>query len=162
MPGPDPEPAGERAPAGEPPPEVTGLRLPGGLTVPADALTWRFTRSGGPGGQKVNTSDTRVAVSVDLAGAGWLPDAARRRLLERLGGRLVRGTLTVTASEHRSQWRNRQEALQRIAELLRDGLRAPSAARRATRPTAAARARRLSDKRRRAEVKRARRPPGPE
>jgi ribosome-associated protein len=130
-----------------------------GVRLPDDELEWRFSRSGGPGGQKVNTSDTRVELTFDLAGSGALPRLLRDRAVQRLASRLVDGRLTVTASEFRSQWRNREAAANRMAATLRDAFRPPPAARRPTRPGPAARERRLADKRRRAEIKRVRRPP---
>src|SRR5581483_1440163 len=76
------------------------------LVIPAHELTWRFSRSSGPGGQSVNTSDTRVELSYDVWESEALSDVQRTRAVERLGDRLVAGVLTVTASEHRSQLRN--------------------------------------------------------
>ena len=81
-----------------------------GTTIPADELSWRFSRSPGPGGQSVNTADTRVELSYDLATSTALPELLKRRALDRLGGRLTNGVLTVTASEYRSQLRNREAA----------------------------------------------------
>src|SRR3954468_8569157 len=85
------------------------------LTIPAAELAWRFSRSSGPGGQGVNTTDSRVELSWDLAGSPVLPTALRQRALERLAGRLINGILTITASEHRSQLRNREAAAARLA-----------------------------------------------
>ena len=85
------------------------------LTIPAAELAWRFSRSSGPGGQGVNTTDSRVELSWDLAGSEMLPPALKERAAERLGNRLVNGVLTVTASEHRSQLRNREAAAARLA-----------------------------------------------
>src|SRR6266700_6044593 len=89
-----------------------------GTTIPADELTWRLSRSPGPGGQSVNTADTRVELSFDLATSTVLPEPLKRRALGALGGRLTNGVLTVTASEYRSQLRNREAAAARLAELL--------------------------------------------
>ncbi|MBV9292134.1 MAG: aminoacyl-tRNA hydrolase [Frankiales bacterium] len=127
------------------------------LVIPAHELTWRFSRSSGPGGQSVNTSDTRVELSYDVAGSDALSDLHRARAVQRLGDRLIDGVLTVTASEHRSQLRNREAALARLAETLRDAIAPPAAPRRPTRPTRAAREKRLSSKRRRGDIKRLRR-----
>jgi ribosome-associated protein len=127
------------------------------LVIPAHELTWRFSRSSGPGGQSVNTSDTRVELSYDVAASETLTHLQRARAVERLGDRLVSGVLTVTASEHRSQLRNREAALARLAETLRDAIAPPAAPRRPTRPTRAAREKRLSSKRRRGDIKRLRR-----
>ncbi|WP_159941075.1 MULTISPECIES: alternative ribosome rescue aminoacyl-tRNA hydrolase ArfB [unclassified Nocardiopsis] len=132
----------------------------GSVTVPADALTWRFSRSSGPGGQHVNTSDTRVSLSLDVASCASLGRTRRERALERLQGRLVDGVLTVTVQTHRSQARNRAEALERMAALLAEATAPPPRERRATRPTRASRQRRLDAKKRRGAVKRSRsRPP---
>lgn len=131
-----------------------------GHVVPAAELRWRFSRSSGPGGQSVNTTDSRVELSFDLAGSRAFPPALRDRALERLADRLVAGVLTVAASENRSQWRNRQAARARLAALLSEAVAPPARTRRPTRPTAASRRRRLEDKRRRGSVKRDRRPPG--
>jgi ribosome-associated protein len=127
------------------------------VVVPAHELHWRFSRSSGPGGQSVNTADTRVELSYDVAGSAALSPLLRARALDRLASRLVDGVLTVTASEHRSQLRNREAALARLADLLRAAVAPPGAPRRKTRPSAAARERRLADKQRRGEIKRLRR-----
>ncbi len=127
------------------------------LVVPPHELHWRFSRSGGPGGQSVNTSDSRVELSVDVENSTAFPPVLRDRARRRLGDRLVDGRVTVAASEHRSQLRNREAALARMAELLRDAVAPPAAPRRRTRPTAASRERRLADKRRRGDVKKLRR-----
>ena len=126
------------------------------VVIPAHELTWRFSRSSGPGGQSVNTSDTRVELSWDVAGSAALSSMMRDRALSRLAGRLVDGVLTVTASEHRSQLRNREAALARLADAVRAAIAPPGPPRKRTRPTAAARERRLAQKRRRADVKRLR------
>ena len=132
-----------------------------GFTVPAHELHWRYSRSSGPGGQSVNTSDTRVELSFDVARSASVPETLRRKALARLGGRLTDGVLTVVASEHRSQLRNRQAALARLTDLLRAATAAPPRPRRPTRPSAAAVERRLAAKRRRAQTKRNRRDDGP-
>ncbi|TDQ48544.1 alternative ribosome rescue aminoacyl-tRNA hydrolase ArfB [Actinorugispora endophytica] len=131
---------------------------PGGRTVGLrdDELVWRFSRSSGPGGQHVNTSDTRVALSLDVAATTVLDDAERQRALSRLGGRLVAGVLTVTVQESRSQARNRELARERLAALLADAAAPPARARRATKPGRGAKERRLSAKRRRSDIKRSR------
>lgn len=132
------------------------LRVTGAVTVPPHELGWRFSRSGGPGGQGVNTSDSRVELSLDLVNSTAFPPTLRDRALSRLADRLVDGVLTVTASEHRSQLRNREAALARLAEILRAAVAPPAAPRRPTKPTRGAVERRLADKRRRAERKRLR------
>lgn len=136
------------------------LRVTSRLVLPEAELSWRFSRSSGPGGQSVNTSDTRVELSFDVAASPSLGPTLKARALERLAGRLVDGVLTVTASEHRSQLRNREAAEQRLAEVLRAAVAPPPRPRRPTRPSVAARERRLADKRRRDEVKRLRRETG--
>ncbi len=135
---------------------MTGGLSVGSVTVPADALVWRFSRSSGPGGQHVNTSDTRVSLSLDVASCGALGRTRRQRALERLAGRLVDGVLTVSVQTHRSQARNRVEARERMAALLAEAMAPPARQRRATRPSRAARQRRLDAKRRRGDVKRSR------
>ncbi|MFL6242955.1 MAG: alternative ribosome rescue aminoacyl-tRNA hydrolase ArfB [Acidimicrobiia bacterium] len=133
------------------------LRVTGTCAVPLDELEWRFSGSGGPGGQHANTSNTRVEARFDVAGSPSLTPAQRARLLERVGP-LVR----VVAADTRSQARNRELALARLRERLADALRTPRA-RRATAPTAGARRRRIEAKRRRGDIKRQRRMrPGPE
>lgn len=135
------------------------LRVSSTLVVPAAELAWRFSRSSGPGGQGVNTADSRVELSFDVAGSAVLLDRQRDRLTDRLAGRLVGGVLTVAASEHRAQLRNRDAARQRLATLLREGLAPPPRARRATRPTLGSRRRRIETKKQRGETKRLRRRP---
>ncbi len=130
-----------------------GPGLPLGLTVPGSELTERFSRSPGPGGQSVNTADSRVELELDLAGVPGLSDAQRARALARLAGRLTGDRLVVTSSEHRSQRRNRIAARDRMAALLREALAPPPPPRRPTRPTRASKERRLEAKRRRAGTK---------
>jgi ribosome-associated protein len=127
------------------------------LVIPEHELRWRFSRSRGPGGQSVNTTDSRAELSFDVAASGSLTDTQRRRALRRLTTRLVGGVVTVAASEHRSQLLNRIAAEQRLAALLREAIAPPAKPRRPTRPTRAARERRLADKRRRAQIKQTRR-----
>lgn len=125
-----------------------GPGLARGLVVPSDALVERFSRSSGPGGQGVNTTDSRVELEVDLAGAEWLTPVQRERAVARLGDRVV-----VAASENRSQRRNRVAARERVAALLREALAPPPPDRRATKPTRASGERRLAAKRRRGATK---------
>ena len=127
------------------------------MVIPQEELSWRFSRSSGPGGQSVNTTDSRVELSYDLAASDALDPVLKERALRALAGRLVDGVITVTASEHRSQLRNRQAAASRLAALLTEATAPPPAARRPTRPSRAARERRLADKQRRSELKRLRR-----
>ena len=125
------------------------------LAIPEDELTFVTSRSGGPGGQNVNKLETRVTVRLDLASAS-LTAEQRARLRERLATRVTRGgVLHVTSQRHRTQAANREAAVARLRELLREGL-AEQAPRRATRPGRAARARRLQAKRLQAERKRGR------
>jgi ribosome-associated protein len=133
--------------------------LPGGLLIPDGELVERFTRSSGPGGQSVNTTDSRVALSWDVAGSVALTDEQRARLLDRLAGRLVDGVLTIVAAEHRSQRQNRTAARLRLQHLVADSLEPPAPPRRATRPSRAAKARRVESKRRHGERKALRRRP---
>ncbi len=129
-----------------------------GVVIPPDELTWRFSRSPGPGGQSVNTTESRVELSFDLASSGALPPAMKERALRALAGRLADGVITVTASENRSQLRNREAAAGRLSALLTEATAPPPPARRPTKPTRASRERRLADKQRRSEIKRLRRP----
>ena len=132
------------------------LPVTGSLVVPATALAWRFSRSSGPGGQGVNTADSRVELSVAPLDLPGLSDAQRARLAERLGSRLVDGVLTVAAGEHRQQLRNRQAARERLAAVLRAALAPPAPARRRTKPTRGSQERRIAAKKRRGELKRRR------
>ena len=138
-----------------------GPGVPRGLVVPAAELTERFSRASGPGGQGVNTTDSRVQLSLDLAATSALDERQRARVLAGLAPRLAGTVLTVSAEEHRAQRRNRVAARERLAALLRQAL-APDAPRRATKPTRGSQRRRLQAKRRRGEVKQGRRRPAPE
>ncbi|MEU8068353.1 alternative ribosome rescue aminoacyl-tRNA hydrolase ArfB [Micromonospora sp. NPDC048169] len=137
-----------------------GLRVTDRLVLPAAELRERFSRSSGPGGQGVNTTDSRVELSFDLGGSPSVPEALRERALARLAGRLVGGVLTVTASEHRAQLANREAARERMAALLRDAVAPPPKARRPTRPSRGAKERRLAEKKRQSQRKRDRRVDG--
>jgi ribosome-associated protein len=130
-----------------------------GVVVPEHELTWRFSRSSGPGGQGVNTTDSRVELSFDVAATSAFTATQRERALSRLSGRLVDGTLTITASEYRSQLRNREAAERRMAQLLREAIAPPPPKRRPTKPTKSSVRRRLDSKSRRGELKQQRRPP---
>jgi ribosome-associated protein len=133
------------------------LRVSRSIAVPEGELRWRFSHSSGPGGQGVNTADSRVELSLDVANTTALGPIQRKRALERLSGRLVDGVLTVRASEHRSQYRNREEARERLAALLARAVAPPPPRRKPTKPSRAAVERRLAEKRRRAQTKRLRR-----
>lgn len=136
-----------------------GLRVTPGVTIPEAELSWRFSRSSGPGGQGVNTADSRVELVWDAAASGALSPVQRERLLARLSGRLVGGVLTIAASEHRAQLRNRDAARDRLAAVVADALRPPAPARSPTKPTRGAKERRLKAKQRRTDVKQLRRRP---
>jgi ribosome-associated protein len=127
------------------------------LVIPEAELRWRFSRSSGPGGQSVNTTDSRVELSFDVARTGALSQVLKARALARLADRLVDGVVTVAASEHRSQLQNRRAAEVRLAALLRTAVAPPPRPRRATRPSRGAVQRRLDTKKRRGETKRLRR-----
>ncbi|MFY1655254.1 alternative ribosome rescue aminoacyl-tRNA hydrolase ArfB [Solwaraspora sp. WMMB762] len=133
------------------------MRVTDSVVIPAGELTERFSRSSGPGGQGVNTADSRVELSFDVAGSAALPPWLRQRAVQRLANRLVGGVLTVTASEHRNQLANRAAARDRLSALLREAIAPPAPPRRPTRPSRAAKERRISDKKRRAQTKRLRR-----
>ncbi|WP_405616149.1 alternative ribosome rescue aminoacyl-tRNA hydrolase ArfB [Streptomyces sp. NBC_01511] len=128
----------------------------GSVLLPEAELMWRFSRSSGPGGQHVNTSDSQVELRFDLAKTEALPPVWRERALERLASRLVGGVVTVRSSEHRSQWRNRETALVRMASLLAEATAPPPRPRRATKIPRGINERRLRQKKQRAETKRGR------
>lgn len=127
-----------------------------GWTVPEAELSWRFSRSSGPGGQGVNTTDSRVELTYDLARSTSVPDQLRDRALQRLDARLVGGTVTVAASEHRSQLQNREAAERRLAQLLRESVAPPPRKRRPTKPTRGSVERRIAGKKQRGDLKRGR------
>ena len=133
------------------------LRVNGWLLIPGSELHERFSRSSGPGGQSVNTADSRVELSFDVERSPALPEWARARAAERLAGRLSAGVLTVAASEQRSQLANRQAARARMAALLRAAVAPPQRQRVPTKPGRRANERRLEAKRNRGATKRARR-----
>jgi ribosome-associated protein len=135
------------------------LIVRGSVVIPERELSWRFSRSSGPGGQSVNTTDSRVELSFDVARSSALTPGQRARVAARLGSRLVDGVLTVSSSEHRSQLRNREAAERRIVQLLDAALAPPPRRRVATKPSRSARARRLDQKKQRGQTKRLRRPP---
>ncbi|ONH33619.1 alternative ribosome rescue aminoacyl-tRNA hydrolase ArfB [Pseudofrankia asymbiotica] len=129
-----------------------------GFVLPETELRWRFSRSSGPGGQGVNTTDSRAEVRFDVARSTAVPEPLRERALARLAGRLVDGELIVTSSEQRSQLRNREAALDRLVALLHDATAPPARRRRPTKPSRGAVERRLTTKRHRSQTKRTRRP----
>jgi ribosome-associated protein len=138
---------------------MADVQLRRGVSVPEAELELRTSRSGGPGGQGVNTTDSKVELRWDVRSSAALDEAQRSRVLARLRSRLTdAGVLILTGSEHRSQHRNREAVLARFRAIVGEALE-PSTPRRATRPTRAARQRRLDAKRRRSEVKQLRRRP---
>ncbi|GAA2472161.1 alternative ribosome rescue aminoacyl-tRNA hydrolase ArfB [Winogradskya humida] len=128
-----------------------------GMVIPEAELTWRFSRSSGPGGQGVNTTDSRVELSWNLLASSLLSPALKERAVERLGSRLIDGVITIAASEHRSQLRNREAAEARLAMRVGEAIAAPPRQRRATKPTRGSVERRIGEKKRRAQIKRNRR-----
>src|SRR5262245_9603236 len=133
------------------------LRVTRAVVIPERELRWRFSHASGPGGQGVNTADSRVELQLDVARCDGLGPVQRTRALERLAPRLVDGVLTVRASSRRSQLQNREAARERLAATLAQAIAAPAPSRQPTRPTRAAKERRLDEKRRRGETKRLRR-----
>ncbi|MGW7056692.1 alternative ribosome rescue aminoacyl-tRNA hydrolase ArfB [Streptomyces sp. NPDC054887] len=128
----------------------------GAVSLPEAELTWRFSRSSGPGGQHVNTTDSQVELRFDLARTEALPPVWKERALERLSSRLVGGVISVRSSEHRSQWRNRETALVRMAALLAEATAPPPKPRRAKKIPRGINERRLRNKKARSETKRGR------
>jgi ribosome-associated protein len=133
------------------------VRVSSRVVIPEHELQWRFSRASGPGGQGVNTTDSRVELSYDVASSSALGPTLRARAIERLGGRLVDGVLTVRAAERRSQLRNREAALDRLVDVLRDAIAPPPKKRRPTRPSKSATEARIAEKKRRSTIKRLRR-----
>lgn len=132
------------------------LRVTDALVLAPGELQWRFSRSSGPGGQGVNTADSRAELTwtpTASPGVAALPAHLRDRLLDRLAPQLVAGSVTIAASEYRAQLRNRDAARRRLAQLLREALAPPPRVRRATRPTRGSVERRLDAKRARARTK---------
>ncbi|TWP33893.1 alternative ribosome rescue aminoacyl-tRNA hydrolase ArfB [Leekyejoonella antrihumi] len=126
------------------------------LVIPAGELTERFSRSSGPGGQGVNTADSRVELSFNLAESASIPADLRERMMQRLRPRVVAGVITITASEHRAQLANRRAARERLAQALREAAAPPPPRRRPTKPTRGSKERRITAKKRRGETKRGR------
>jgi ribosome-associated protein len=133
-----------------------GLRISRSIVVPERELSERFSRSSGPGGQGVNTADSRVELSFDVLRSPSLPETTRARMLARLEGRLVNGVITVAASEFRAQLANRRAARERLTTLLVEAAAPPPRKRRPTKPSRAANQRRLDAKKRRSETKQGR------
>ena len=133
------------------------LRVTRTVSIPQRELRWRFSRSSGPGGQSVNTADSRVELSLDVARTSALGPVQRARALDRLRGRLVDGVLTVRSSAQRSQLQNREAARDRLAAVLAKAIAPPPPARRPSKPSKSATERRIAEKKRRGETKRLRR-----
>lgn len=135
------------------------IEIDGGLAIPDEEVTFVTSRSGGPGGQNVNKLETRVTLRFDLAGSAVLSEEQKARLRERLATRITRaGVLQVTSQKHRTQAANRDAAVKRFAELVREALQEETP-RKKTRPSRAAKARRVEAKRRQSERKRERSAP---
>jgi ribosome-associated protein len=136
--------------------ETSGIPINRRFSLPRSELEFRATRSGGPGGQHVNTAATRIQLTWDVGASPSLSERRRQILLSRLSGRIdQQGVLRIVVDTHRSQHRNREEAVERLAALLADALR-PRKKRRPTRPPARAKEKRLKEKKQRGEVKRLR------
>ena len=133
------------------------LRVTRSVEIPEKELRWRFSRSSGPGGQSVNTADSRVQLSLDIANTTALGPTQRTRALQRLADRLVEGVMTVTAQEERSQLRNREIALEKLREILAQAIAPPRRTRRPTKPSKRAVERRIAAKKRRGRTKQLRR-----
>ena len=135
------------------------LAVSASLTIPAGELQWQFSRAGGAGGQHVNTTDSRVQLSWDLAASTALTDQQRARARRRLAAGLVDGVITVAVSERRSQLRNREQARERLAALIADAIAPSPPPRRPTKPSRAAKQRRVDSKKRRGQTKQLRQRP---
>jgi len=129
------------------------------LTIPGGELEWKFSRSSGPGGQHVNTSSSRVQLSWNVAYSDVLTEEQRDLLFMKLGRRLIKSAVVVTVQEQRSQLRNRETALETLAEIVRDALAPPGPLRRATRPTRGSAKRHLIAKKQRSATKQQRQRP---
>lgn len=135
------------------------LRISDTISIPADELQWTFSTAGGPGGQHANRSSTRAELRFDVAASRAFDAETRRRLLDKAGDHSL---MLVTVDETRSQWRNRQIARQRLREQLSEALRPDPPKRKATKPSRAARRRRIDEKRSRSRTKSLRKAPGPD
>jgi ribosome-associated protein len=133
------------------------LRVSGSVLIPEAELEWRFSRASGPGGQGVNTTDSRAQLRWDVAASSALSEDQRSRVLHRLGTRLIHGVLQISASEQRSQLQNREAAERRLVDIVAAALAPPPRSRRATRPTRGSQERRIAGKKRRSDIKRLRR-----
>lgn len=135
------------------------VKVTDSLLIPSGELSWRFSRSAGPGGQHVNTSDSRVELSWDVGTSAVVSDEQRVRLLTRLAHRLVGGTITIASSEQRSQLRNREIAGEKLGSLVAQVLAADAPARRASKPTRGSKRRHQAAKQQRSQTKSLRRRP---
>lgn len=136
---------------------VSDVPVRGAISIPRAELRWRFSRASGPGGQGVNTTDSRAELLWDIAASDALPPALKQRALSRLGNRLVDGVLSVVVTEERAQLRNRHIAERRLAGIVAEAIAPPPPARRPTRPTRGSVERRLTSKRNTSQIKRSRR-----
>jgi ribosome-associated protein len=138
---------------------MAGIRITRNVSIPDAEIEVRASRSGGPGGQSVNTSDSKVELRWDLAGSAALTEAQRARLLQRLRSRLTNdGVLILQGAEHKSQHRNREAVVARLKAIVGEAIEPPKPRRR-TRPSRASKERRLKKKKERGEIKRLRKPP---
>ena len=126
------------------------------LVIPSNELKWRFSKSSGPGGQGVNTTDSRVELIFDIKHSSAIGLFHKQRLLEQLKTRCTNGCLNIVAAEERSQYQNRQLALARLTNLLKEGLKPPPKARKATKPTHYSQKRRIASKKHRSALKKKR------
>jgi len=128
-----------------------------GVTIPPDELSWRFSRSQGPGGQSVNTTDSQAELSFDIAASATLPPLWKERALRALATRVSGTVITIAASEYKSQLRNREAAAERLSAVLTEATAPPRPPRKATRPSRSSVERRIAAKKRRSQTKRLRR-----
>lgn len=136
-----------------------GVRVNSRVVIPERELSWRFSRSSKPGGQSVNTTDSRAELLWDLEATSALSPMLRDRARERLGARLLDGVVVIAASEYKSQLRNRDAAIERLAEMIAEAILPPPPPRRPTKPSRAAKERRISAKKQRGATKRLRQTP---
>ena len=129
------------------------LSINSSLIIPSKELKWRFSRSSGPGGQGVNTTDSRVELIFDIEHSSVISSFLKQRILKRLQSKCINGCINIVATQTRSQYQNRQLALSRLENLLQEGLRPPPKARKATKPTIAAQKQRITAKKRRSALK---------
>ena len=132
------------------------LAITSSLVIPSKELKWRFSRSSGSGGQSVNKTNSRVELVFDIKHSSVIGPLKMQRLIEQLGSRCVNGSLIVVSAEERSQYQNRQIALARLANLLREGLKPPPQSRKVTKPTIASQKRRIASKKHQSALKQSR------